>query len=166
MRQKFCIARDLHKKALIIQEYAIIGGGTSGREGGGALDESFSLLCEQAYSAEAVQSAIPKGKDALVALLRNRNFFPIGLYMDKIAEAVSGLFGNAGAGHSMDLIFDDADQLGKAPDTPAAAPDELGLGDGGPATVEELFEDEEEEGQQPFNEESSAEDSSEDVEEE
>jgi hypothetical protein len=164
MRQKFCITRDLHKKAVIIQEYAIVGG-ASGRESGGVPDESFCLLCEQAYSAEAVQSAIPKGKDALVALLRNRNFFPIGPYMEKIAAAVSALFGNAGADRSMDLIFDDADQLGKSPDTPAAGPDELGLGEGGPANVEELFEDEEGE-PQPFNEKAMDESSSEDLEEE
>lgn len=165
MRQKFYIARDLKKKALIIQEYAVIDGGASGREGSGVPDESFSLLCEQAYSAEAVQSAIPKGKDALVSLLRNRHFFPIGVYMDKIAEAVSGLFGDAGGSRSTDLIFDDADQLGRAPDTPAVAPEEPDLGEGGPANVQELFEDEEG-GDQAFNEEPADEDSSEDSEEE
>lgn len=165
MRQKFYIARDLKKKALIIQEYAIIGSRASGREGGGAPDENFSLLCEQAYSAEAVQSAVPKGKDALVSLLRNRNFFPIGLYMDKIAEAVSGLFGEAGGSRSTDLIFDDADQLGRAPDAPTVAPDALGLGEGGPANVEDLFEDDEV-GEQALNQEPADEDSSEDVEEE
>lgn len=164
MRQKFCIARDLKKKALVIQEFAVIDGGVSGREGGGP-DERFSLLCEQAYSVEAVQSAIPKGRDALVSLLRNRNFFPIGVYMDKIAEAVSGLFGDAGVSRSTDLIFDDADRLGGAPDAPAIDPDELGLGEGGPANVEELFE-EEEGGEQPLNEEPVDESSSEDLEEE
>jgi len=143
----------------------MIGSSVSGREGGGAPNEGFSLLCEQAYSAEAVQSAISKGKDALVSLLRNRNFFPIGLYMDKIAEAVSGLFGDAGISGSTDLIFDDADQLGGAPDTPAIDPDALGLGEGGPANVEELLEDEEE-GEHAFKEEPVDEDSSEDVEEE
>jgi len=165
MRQKFCIARDLKKKALIIQEYAVIDGGVSGREGGGAPDERFSLLCEQAYSAEAVQSAIPKGREALVSLLRNRNFFPIGIYMDKIAEAVSGLFGDAGGNRSTDLIFDDADQLGGASEVPAIDTVEPDLGEGGPANVEELFE-EEEGGEQPLNEEPVDEDSSEDVEDE
>ncbi len=166
MRQRFYIARDLKKKALIIQEYAVIDGVASGREGGGAPpDESFSLLCEQAYSAEAVLSAIPKGKGALVSLLRNRNFFPIGLYMDKIAEAVSGLFGDTGASRSTDLIFDDADQLGGAPDTSPVEPDAPDLGEGGPANVEELFEDEEA-GEQALNEEPVDDDSSEDVEEE
>ena len=165
MRQKFCIARDPKKKALIIQEYAVIEGGASSREGSGASDERFSLLCEQAYSAEAVQSVIPKGRDALVSLLRNRNLFPIGVYMDKIAEAVSGLFGDAGGNCSTDLIFNDADQLGGASDTPAVDPGELDLGEGGPANVEELFE-EEEEGEQSFEEEPVDENSSEDLEEE
>jgi hypothetical protein len=164
MRQKFCIARDPKKKALIIQEYAVIDGGASSREGG-APDESFSLLCEQAYSAEAVQSVIPKGRDALVSLLRNRNFFPIGVYMDKIAEAVSGLFGDAGGSRSTDLIFDDADQLSAASATPAVDPDALDPGEGGPANVEELFEDEGAD-EQTFDEAHADEDSPEDVEEE
>ena len=164
MRQKFCIARDLKKKALIIQEYAVIDRG-SGRETSGAADEAFSLLCEQAYSAEAVQSAIPKGRDALVSLLRNRNFFPIGLYMDNIAEAVEGLFSDAGVSRSTDLIFDDADQLGGTPDTPAVDPDAPDLGEGGPANVEELLEDEEG-GEHAISEEPMDEDSSEDVDEE
>jgi hypothetical protein len=164
MRQKFCIARDLKKKALIIQEYAVIDGGASGREGGGP-DEGFSLLCQQAYSAEAVQSAIPKGKHALVSLLRNRNFFPIGLCMDKIAEAVSGLFEDERAGRSTDLFFDDADHLSGASEAPAADSDSLDLGEGVPADVKDLFEDEEG-GEQPFNEATAEEDTSEDLEEE
>ncbi|MGE5256812.1 MAG: hypothetical protein ACM3KE_09090 [Hyphomicrobiales bacterium] len=165
MRQKFCIARDPKKKALIIQEYAVIDGGASSREGGGAPDERFSLLCEQAYSAEAVQSVIPKGRDALVSLLRNRNFFPIGVYMDKIAETVSGLFGDAGGSRSTDLVFDDADQLSGASATPAVDPNAPALGEGGPANVEELFEDEAAD-EQTFDEEHGDEDSPEDVEEE
>jgi len=62
-------------------------------------------LCQQSYGAKEVKSASSTGKDDLILLLRNQHFYPIGTYMNKIADAVMGMYASKGEQHE-DLIFD------------------------------------------------------------
>ena len=106
MKQKFRLWKNEKDKNLQIQEYAILTADSRKQKLPGLQDEDFSLLCEQNYQAEKVAEATSKGKDELILFLRNQHFFPIGVYMDLIAEAVMAMYATNGEQHE-DLIFDD-----------------------------------------------------------
>jgi len=69
-------------------------------------DDEYSLLCEQTYHDLEVKRASTTGKDDLILLLRNQHFFPIGAYMDKIADVVMDMYASKGE-QLEDLVFDD-----------------------------------------------------------
>ncbi len=104
MRQKYVI--EINEKTLMtIQELA-------------ELDkDSMSLLCEEKYKMEEIETAIKKGKKILLDTIRTKNMYPIGIYADKIADAVIRLFESAGE-EKETLFFDDADLLSKEPEEP------------------------------------------------
>ena len=106
MKQKYHIRKDVKKKTLLIQEFAILTANTGKQKYPKIQDDDYSLLCEQTYGAVEVKSASSTGKDDLILLLRNRHFFPIGTYMDKIADVVMGMYASKGERHE-DLVFDD-----------------------------------------------------------
>ena len=106
MKQKFRLWKNEKDKNLQIQEYAILTADSRKQKLPGLQDEDFSLLCEQNYQAEKVAEATSKGKDELILFLRNQHFFPIGVYMNLIAEAVMAMYATNGEQHE-DLIFDD-----------------------------------------------------------
>ena len=106
MKQKFRLWKNEKGKNLQIQEYAVLTADSRKQKLPGLQDEDFSLLCEQNYQAEKVAEATSKGKDELILFLRNQHFFPIGVYMDLIAEAVMAMYATNGEQHE-DLIFDD-----------------------------------------------------------
>ena len=106
MKQKYHIRKDVKKKTLLIQEFAILTANTGKQKYPKIQDDDYSLLCEQTYGAVEVKSASSTGKDDLILLLRNRHFFPIGTYMDKIADVVMGMYASKGERHQ-DLVFDD-----------------------------------------------------------
>ena len=64
---------------------------------------------------EDVKKATSEGKDELIMLLRNRHFFPIEMYMDKIADAVIAMYALNDDQYE-DLIFDDKEVLAAASD--------------------------------------------------
>jgi hypothetical protein len=100
MKQKYTIVRDDKNKQLIIREFA-------------ELDkEILSLLCEETYDEKQIRAAIRKGRETLIAALRTNNLYPPGIYADKIADAVKGLYA-AKAKASADLFFDDLELLAK-----------------------------------------------------
>jgi len=102
MKQQYLIAKNEAKQELIIREFA-------------ELDkELLSLLCEETYSADAIKSAIAEGEDALIAVLRTPNMYPISTYVKKIAEAVVALFKKKGD-QSTEVFFNDMDLLGSPP---------------------------------------------------
>jgi hypothetical protein len=112
MKQKFHIRKNVKDKSLLIQEYAVLTADSRKPKLPGLQDEDFSLLCEQTYEAEEVREATLKGKDELIIFLRNPDFFPIGVYMDLIAQTVIGMYASQGE-QNENLIFDDkADLLG------------------------------------------------------
>jgi hypothetical protein len=106
MKQKYRIWQNVKEKELHIQEYAVLTADSKKQKYPRLQDEDFSLLCEQTYKADQVQKATARGKDELILLLRNQHFFPIGRYMDLIADTVTSINASKDEQHQ-DLIFDD-----------------------------------------------------------
>jgi hypothetical protein len=64
MKQKFVISKSDDNKEFKIEEFAELE------------KEIMSLMCEETYSSKDIKSAISESKEALVSLLRTKNFFP------------------------------------------------------------------------------------------
>ncbi len=100
MKQKYAILKNDEKSGIIIREFA-------------ELDkEIFSLLCEETFEDETVKTAIAKDKDTLIKTLRTQNLFPLGIYAEKIAEAVTKMY-ESGDDQPVELLFNDIDLLTK-----------------------------------------------------
>ena len=99
MKQKYLILKNDEKNQLTIQEFAEI-----------EKQDEYTLLCEETYSAKDIESAISKGKEALISALRTVNLYPPGLSVGKIAEAVVNLY-NSARDQSRELFIDDRDFL-------------------------------------------------------
>ena len=98
MKQKYTILKNDEKTGIIIKEFA-------------ELDkEIFSFLCEETFEDETVKSAIEKGQDALIKTLRTQNLFPLGIFAEKIAEAVTKMY-ESGDDQPVELLFNDIDLL-------------------------------------------------------
>ena len=94
MKHKYMILKNEDQSELIIREFA-------------ELDkDSMSLLCEEIYDNQKIQSAIKKNKEALVGALRTPNMYPAGVYADKIAESVMALY-ESGRQDPIEVFFDD-----------------------------------------------------------
>ena len=106
MKQKYRIWKNIKGKELVIREYAVLIGGPRRKDFPGIQEDEFSLLSEQIYDVKAVKVSISEGKSSLISLLRTRHFFPIGQYMDKIADTVMTMFAAKGE-QSENLLFDD-----------------------------------------------------------
>ena len=106
MKQKYQITKNTKDRQLIIQEYAVLTGTLRRKDFPGAQDDEFSILCEQTYDAKVITAAVKDGKPALINLLRTRNLFPIGMYMDKIADTVISMVAAKGDQSEL-LVFDD-----------------------------------------------------------
>ena len=110
MKQKYHIWRNTKNRELVIQEYAVLTGGIKRKDFPGVQEDEFSLLSEQTYDARTVSKSISDGKVSLISLLRTQHFFPIGQYMEKIAETVMTMFAARGE-QTENLIFDDKDYI-------------------------------------------------------
>jgi hypothetical protein len=134
MKHKYTISRDVEKGHLTLKEY-------------GELDkEMMSFLCEASYNDEAVQEAIEKGKDSLIAVLRTENMYPPNLYADKIAESVFLVYDPENDAQSTEIIFDDLDWLtkdqeGYIVEEVDGQVDEDDLDDDADESIDELLED-------------------------
>ena len=105
MKQKYLILKNDEKTKLIIREFA-------------ELDkEMFTFLCEESFDDESVRSAIAIGEDALIATLRTKNLFPIGIYAKEIAAAVTKMY-ESGNDQSVELLFDDHELMKKEQEEP------------------------------------------------
>ena len=110
MKQKYRIWKKVKGKELLIQEYAVLTAQSRKQKLPGLADEDFSLLCEQTYQADEVKKATSRGKDELILLLRSQHFFPIGTYINLIADTITSMYAAKGDQHE-DLIFDDKEIL-------------------------------------------------------
>jgi hypothetical protein len=106
MKQKYQITKNTKDRQLVIEEYAVLTGTLRRKDFPGAQDDEFSILCEQTYDTKTVNAVIKDGKPALIDLLRTRHLFPIGMYMDKIADTVISMFAAKGDQSEL-LVFDD-----------------------------------------------------------
>jgi len=104
MKQKYHIWKDDSKKTLLIQEFAVLTANTGKQKYPKIQDDDYSLLCEQTYTAGDIKRTTGRGD--LILLLRNQHFFPIGTYMNKIADVVMAMYAAKGELHE-DLVFDD-----------------------------------------------------------
>lgn len=95
MKQKYLILKDDEKNKLIIREFLEIN------------KETFSLVCEETYDNNDIESAVAKGEKHLVSVLRTNNMYPVGLYADKLAESVISMY-STGYKEPINLFFDDA----------------------------------------------------------
>ncbi len=122
MKQKYSILKNDEENKLIIREYA-------------ELDkEILSLLCEEIYDDESIESAIAKGKETLISTLRTKTLFPISICAEKIAEAVINMY-EPEHDQSIELFFNDMDMLTKDRKAPVVE-DEV---ESEPAEIDELL---------------------------
>ena len=125
MKQKYRIWKNDKGKQLLIQEYAVLTADSRKQKLPGLGDEDFSLLCAQTYQADEVQKATSLGKGELILYLRNQHFFPIGPYMERIADTVTAMYAAKGEQRE-DLIFDDKEVLkGNLPESEVEAITEI-----------------------------------------
>jgi hypothetical protein len=103
----------------------------------------MSFLCEASYNDEAVQTAIEKGKDSLIAVLRTENMYPPNLYADKIADSVIVVYDTENDIQSTEIIFDDLDWLTKDQEGYIVEEDDAedDLEDDADENIDELLED-------------------------
>ncbi len=119
MKQKYNLKKDVKEKTLLIQEFAVLTANTGKQKYPEIQGDDYSLLCEQTYNSKEVKSASSSGREDLIILLRNQHFFPIGTYMEKIADVVMGMYASKGDEHE-ELIFDDKAVLVAAIEAQAA----------------------------------------------
>ena len=144
MKQKYRIWKKVKGKELLIQEYAVLTAQSRKQKLPGLIDEDFSLLCEQSYQADEVEKATSQGSDEVIRLLRSQHFFPIGTYMNLIADTVMSMYAAKGDQHE-DLIFDDKEiLLGAPPEAEIETITEIEadeIGDDKPENIDDLLED-------------------------
>ena len=100
MKQTYSIHRDFEGKSLTVKEFAEME------------KENTSLLCEVTYDDQAIQSAVKKGKGALISALRNQNLYPPENYINQIADSLINLY-ESGNDQPLELTFDDVEYLKK-----------------------------------------------------
>jgi hypothetical protein len=110
MKQRYFISRDKETSELTIEEYAAVAGDLKRYEIKALSQDDFTHLCTETYEGKMVKKAIAQGKEALVSILRTDNLYPIGIYVDVIADSVIELYGKDG-NLSKELLFDDLDLL-------------------------------------------------------
>ncbi|CAB1057843.1 hypothetical protein D1BOALGB6SA_2598 [Olavius sp. associated proteobacterium Delta 1] len=144
MKQKYRIWKKEEGKALLIQEYAVLTAESRKQKRPGLIDENFSLLCEQTYPADEIKQATSRGKDELIQYMRNQHFFPTGMYMDIIADAVTTMYATKGE-QRKDLVLDDREiLLGTPPEAGNISIPEIEEdvnGDGQAENIDGLLED-------------------------
>lgn len=130
MKQKYSLVRNVEQNTLIIKEYA-------------ELDkEILSLLCEESYTDEAIQSAIEIGEQELISIIRTHNLYPPGFYSQKIAEAITQMYSENG-NPTVELFFDDRELFSESgPDGLAEDADEDMDSENSSVEVDDLLEDE------------------------
>lgn len=108
MRQKYVISRDGPINKLIIKEYAIIETKVKKPISPSLKRGKFTLLCQETYDSNLIQSSISIGLKALISNLRTHNLYPIEPYVAEIADAVMTLYSSSENG-PVELFFDDVE---------------------------------------------------------
>ena len=125
MKQKYVILKNNEKNELIIKEFSELN------------TDAFTLMCEETFHDELVESAINKGRQALIATLRTKHMYPTGICAAKIAEEVINLYKSKDA-DSTELFFDDKEFLTEGRRNAPKPLDDRGSAS---AEIDELLED-------------------------
>jgi len=124
VKQKYLIMKNDDNSELIIQEF-------------GELDKDmYSLLCEELYDSKNIQTAIKGGRTRLVSTIRTENLFPIGIYAQRIAEAIINLY-DSQSDPSVELFFNDIDLVARGQKTPLSIDED----DDNSDDIDDLLED-------------------------
>ena len=110
MRQKYVISRDASRNKLTIGEYAVIDKHLNKKASSLLMDGDYLCLYVETYTSDAIKHSMSQGMDALIAILRTKNMFPVEQNAIKIAESVMALY-NSSQNEPVELFFDDSDSL-------------------------------------------------------
>jgi hypothetical protein len=102
--EKFFIYRDIKSGNLTIEEKAVVDPIPRGSDVNRLSDDVFRLVYSVTYSKEKIESAVGNGRSSLIAAIRTRNFFPIKIHCEVIADAIIRIFNNNET--SEELFFD------------------------------------------------------------
>ena len=108
--QKYLISRDGTKKQLNIKEFAVVEWQPNQKDYTSLGADDFSFLHEESYSSASIQTAIADGRKTLVSELRTRNFYPIGVYLETIADSIIDLYASK-KDRPVELLFNDIELL-------------------------------------------------------
>ena len=107
MLEKFFIYRDIKSGNLTIEEKAVVNPIKRGSDINRLSDDVFRLVYSVTYSKEKIESAVGNGRSSLITTIRNRNFFPIKIHCEAIADAIIRIFNTNET--SEELLFDARD---------------------------------------------------------
>ncbi len=125
MRQKYVVQRNDRQRELTIREFANLEREYKYNDLVAADKEFFSLLCEETYEQDQLRAAIKTGREGLISFLRTRNLYPIGRYVEKIADSIMVLL-ESDRHHSFELLFDDKELIESRSEPPDADGIEIG----------------------------------------
>lgn len=95
MKQKYSILKDNKSGIVTIKEFAELDKGI------------FSLIFEENYEIEMIETAIQEGKEVLISAIRTPNLYPIAEYAEKIADTIIDYFENDPAEEPVEIVFND-----------------------------------------------------------
>ena len=110
MRQKYFLRRDHKKHQLTIQEHVDSQRESRTRDDFRSDAENFELVSEGSYPDAEIVAAVSQGEDAVIDLLRTRNFYPIKACADLLAASIRDLYQDDGE-NALTVFFDDMDLL-------------------------------------------------------
>ena len=129
MKQEYLIEINQEKNQLTIKEFAEAEPGI------------LSLACKETYDRDHIESALKKGKTALISVFRTQNIYPPASFADKIAESIITLCGSPN-GDAIELLLDDRDFLKPSRKKPKAVQDmEAVEVEAEPVEIDKLLED-------------------------
>jgi len=105
--EKFFIYRDIKSGNFTIEEKAVLSPIKRGTDVNRLSDDVFRLVYSVTYSKEKIESAVGNGRPSLIATIRKRNFFPIKIHCEAIADAIIRILNNNE--NSEELFFDAKD---------------------------------------------------------
>jgi hypothetical protein len=101
MKQKYSIVKNDEKNELIIREFVELG-----------KYDIYTLAFEQTYGNGAIESAISRGRTALISILRTPGLYPPSIYLEKICESIEKLY-SSDRDNTIELFFNNKDFLSK-----------------------------------------------------
>ena len=106
MLQRYDLDRNDKANRFSIKEYAVLETKSRKRNDYKPIGQDYSLLHEVSYDSDMIRVAIKEGQQALIAVLRTGDFFPISPCVEILAKSVIELF-NGKSDPAFEMFFDD-----------------------------------------------------------